>query len=118
MSEEIRPYRTGPQEPETTELYRAEGDSPRCIRVYVDHHGDLELGSQDFPSERLRGFVGGATEYEYFVTVQAEAKDRLLLALLVEKYKGDERAVEAFREWCEARSIPCRFDVWGSGHFD
>lgn len=100
------------------ELYRTEGETPRSIRVYVDHHGDLVVGSQDFPSEAMRGFVGGATDYSYDSTVPAAEKDRLLLALLVEKYQGDAGAVEAFRDWCQARDIPCRFETWGSGQFD
>lgn len=100
------------------EIYRQEGENPRTIRVYIDHNGHLVLGSQDFPSEAVRGFVGGATEYTYDSTVPAAGKDRLLLFLLVEKYQGDARAVEAFRDWCQAREIPCRFETWGSGQFD
>lgn len=105
-------------EDNTMELYTQEGDTPRYVRVYVDHHGDLVVGSQDFPSKAMRGFVGGATEYIYDSTVPAAEKDRLLLHLLVEKYQGDARAVEAFRDWCQTRSIPCNFSTWGSGYFD
>lgn len=118
MTETPKDYRTGQPEPETKELYRQEGDTPRTIRVYVDSSGNLILASQDFPSEAVRGFVGGATDYSYDTTVPAEAKDRLILALLVEKYQGAEGAVEAFRDWCQARAIPCAFETWGSGQFE
>jgi len=116
MTESSAPYNAGqPPGPKeaSVELYSQEGDTPRTIWVYLNHQGDLEIGSQDFPSEALRGFVGGAGEYEYFSTVQADAKDRLLLALLAEKYRGNPRAVEDFRYWCQARGIPCAFDTWG-----
>lgn len=42
------------------------------------------------------------------------AKDELLLALLAERYQGNERAVEDFRDWCQARGISHRFVTWPS----
>ncbi len=125
MTENIAPYNAEPTpgapdpEKKTIEIYRQEGDTAHYISVYVDHRGDLEIGAQDFPSEFLRPFAeGGATEYCYFTTVEADAKDRLLLALLAEKYKGNPRAVEDFETWCTSKGIPCRFSTWGTGHFD
>jgi hypothetical protein len=122
MTENSAPYNAdpppGPKEA-SVELYSQEGDTPRTIRVYVDHRGDLEIGSQDFPSERLRPFAeGGATEYCYFTTVEADAKDLLIVTLLGEKFMGNSRAVEEFETWCKSKGIPCRFSTWGTGHFD
>jgi hypothetical protein len=102
-----------------SEIFRQEGETPRTIRVSIDQHGDLEVGSHDFPGPLARPFAeGGATEYSYFTTVEADAKDRLLLALLAEKYRGRPSAVEEFKTWCESAGVPCRFSTWGTGHFD
>ncbi len=53
------------------------------------------LSNHDFPSPALRPFAaGGVGEYEYFTDVPAAAKDQLLIALLVERYRGNPNAVE------------------------
>jgi hypothetical protein len=119
MTETNAPYNVEPpagsQDPKAgRELYRQEGDTPRTIRVSIDHHGDLEVGSHDFPGPLARPFAaGGASEYEYFATVPAAEKDSLLLALVLERYKGNPDAVEDFRRWCESNGVPCRFSTWG-----
>jgi hypothetical protein len=98
------------------ELYLQEGHTVRTIQVRIGPEGKVVLSSLDFPGPAVRGFVGDASEYEYWTEVPAAAKDELLLALLVDRYEGKERAVEDFRDWCKARRIPHQFVVWPSDY--
>ena len=73
----------------------------------LDPGGDLVL--EGFCAGPLAERVFGDEDWEYWVTVPAEQKDRLLLELLHEKYAGDTLAERHFREWLAARDIPFRF---------
>lgn len=86
-------------------------DQPGVTSVHISAailaHGDLELAGQDVgkaPSETF-----GDSDYEYWLTVPAAQKDRLLLALLEALYQGDPRVVSKLKAMLEAKNIPCEF---------
>jgi hypothetical protein len=57
------------------------------------------------------GFWGDDDD-EYWLTVPAEEKDRVLLALLEGLYRGRFDAVSRFRDLLETKGIPYRFVNW------
>lgn len=66
--------------------------------------GALVLSGQDLGSAPEAVF--GEREHEYFVTVKAEHKDALLLALLGERLAGDPRAATKLSELLQAHGVP------------
>ncbi len=83
-------------------------DSVR-LDVLVDETGDLVMEGED-TGPSVERFLS-ADEYEYFVRVPREHKDRLLLHLLKELFaKGTGSA--AFMKWLDERKIPYEFNSY------
>jgi uncharacterized protein YciI len=76
----------------------------------LEETGDLVL--EGFCAGPLAERIFGDSDWEYWVTVPAEQKDRLLLELLHEKYAGDTLAERHFRAWLAARGVPHRFESY------
>jgi hypothetical protein len=76
------------------------------VRI-AEEGGAVVLAGQDVGEAPLQFF--GKSDYEYFLSVPAEEKDRLVLELLAEKLAGDDRARTVLAEWLEARGI--RFEL-------
>ena len=77
------------------------------IDVRIKENGDLLFSGQDIgdaPSE-----VFGDSDYEYWLTVPASEKDRLLLALIEQHYAGNASVISELRELMESQEIPCAF---------
>jgi hypothetical protein len=70
-------------------------------------NGDVVIHGQDQGSGSVTNF--SAAEYEWFMTIPAEEKDRLVLELLRSLVDGDARARSVLAEWLEARRI--RFEA-------
>jgi hypothetical protein len=49
----------------------------------------------------------GDSEYEYFLSIKAPHKDRLLLALIEKVYKGNSQVITEIQELLASKSIPC-----------
>ena len=67
-------------------LVRIGGDTSIYIDVCINEKGDLLFSGQDIgdaPEE-----IFGDSDYEYWLTVPASEKDRLLLALIEKHYAG------------------------------
>jgi hypothetical protein len=77
------------------------------INVRIDENGDLLFSGQDIGNAPEEMF--GDLDYEYWLTVPASEKDRLLLALIEKHYAGDALVVSTLREFMESREIPCSF---------
>ena len=92
------------------QLYEERGETSRFIDVEIRKDGDLVLCGQDVGKAPLEWW--GDSDYEFWVTVSAEHKDDLLLALIEQAYAGNPRAVDDFREYLASRGIPSRFDTW------
>ncbi|MGY5874385.1 MAG: hypothetical protein RTU30_01455 [Candidatus Thorarchaeota archaeon] len=54
----------------------------------------------------------GDSDYEYWVIVSAEDKDRLLLSLLELVYKGDLQVISKFRDLLNEKGITYDFHSW------
>ena len=71
----------------TIELVNKKGATSIHIDVQIDEDGDLKFSGQDIGDAPEAIF--GDSDYEYWLTVPAAEKDRLLLALIEKHYAGD-----------------------------
>ena len=83
------------------------GSTSIHIDMRIDENGDLLFSGQDIGNAPEEIF--GDLDYEYWLTVPASEKDRLLLALLEKHYAGDASVVSTLREFMESKQIPCSF---------
>jgi hypothetical protein len=87
------------------ELVNQGGSTSVHIDVRIDENGDLLFSGQDIgeaPEE-----IFGDSDYEYWLTVPAKAKDKLLLALIEKLYAGNSSVISELRELMESAEIPC-----------
>jgi len=92
---------------EKIELVKQGGSTSIHINVRINENGDLLFSGQDIgdaPEE-----IFGDLDYEYWLTVPAAAKDKLLLALIEKYYAGDALVISTLRDFMESRQIPCQF---------
>jgi hypothetical protein len=90
------------------ELFDEQDGEHVHAEIGVNADGDVVL--EGYCAGRIAEGVFGDSDWEYWVTVPSDQKDRLLLALLREKYAGDTLAERHFRDWLDARDIPHRFE--------
>ena len=88
-------------------LVRRGGSTSIYIDMSIDENGNLLFSGQDIGSAPDEIF--GDSDYEYWLTVPASEKDRLLLALLEKHYAGDALVISTLRELMESKEIPCSF---------
>ena len=86
------------------------GETSNFVDAKLKENGDLELSAQDVGALPLEFW--GDDDYEYWVTVPAEQKDRVLLALIEKLYTGNVRAVDDFRLLLQMKGIPHEFMTW------
>ena len=92
---------------EPVELVNKGGSTSIHIDVRIKENGDLLFSGQDIgeaPEE-----VFGDSDYEYWLTVPAAEKDRLLLALIEKHYVGNSTVISELREFMESKAISCEF---------
>jgi hypothetical protein len=83
------------------------GSTSIHIDVRLEENGDLLFSGQDIgdaPEE-----IFGDLDYEYWLTVPAAEKDKLLLALIEKHYAGNATVISELREFMESKQIPCAF---------
>lgn len=83
------------------------GSTSIHIDVRLKENGDLLFSGQDIgdaPEE-----IFGDLDYEYWLTVPAAEKDRLLLTLIETHYGGNASVISELRELMESRGITCEF---------
>lgn len=90
-------------------LFEREEPAGRILEVAISG-GNLVLSGYDFGE--IVESVSGDYDYEYWVTVPKEQKDRLILALMKQVFGGNGSAEMAFRKFLEANGIPCSFYCW------
>ena len=83
------------------------GSTSIHIDMRIDENGDLLFSGQDIGNAPEEIF--GDSDYEYWLTVPASEKDRLLLALIEKHYAGDALVVSSLREFMESKNIPYNF---------
>ena len=90
-----------------TTLCNREGTTSIFIAAEILENGDLQLAGQDVgiaPRQTV-----GDSDYEYWLTVPAVEKDRLLLALLSAVYNDDPTAVTKLRALLDEQGVPHKF---------
>ena len=83
------------------------GSTSIHIDVRINENGDLLFSGQDIgdaPEE-----IFGDLDYEYWLTVPAVEKDKLLLALIEKHYAGYAMLVSTLRELMESKDISFGF---------
>ena len=83
------------------------GSTSIYIDVRITEKGDLLFSGQDIgdaPEE-----IFGDLDYEYWLTVPAAEKDKLLLALIEKHYAGNSTVISEMREFMESKQISCAF---------
>jgi hypothetical protein len=88
-------------------LVKQGGATSIHIDVQIDDKGNLLFSGQDIG--RAPEEIFGDLDYEYWLTVPAAEKDRLLLALIQKFYHGDASVISGFRELLESKDIPHQF---------
>jgi len=96
-----------PTEPHRIVLVEQPGETSIHISAEIGQEGDLQLSGHDIG--KVPREIFGDSDYEYWLTVPAAQKDRLLLALLEALYQGDACAVSKLRKMLVAKKIPCEF---------
>ena len=92
------------------ELVRQQGSTSIYIDVRIDEKGNLLFSGQDIGDAPQEIF--GDLDYEYWLTVPAAEKDRLLLALIEKHYARDSLVISTLREFMESKQIPCEFSLY------
>ncbi len=88
-------------------LVEIKGPTSRYIDAEITDKGDLLLSGQDL-GEAPRA-IWDEDEYEYWLTVKAVDKDRVLLALLEKLYAGNGSVISELKRYLESKDIPCEF---------
>ena len=92
---------------EVVKLVSQRGSTSIYIDVSIEDDGDLRFSGQDIgdaPEE-----IFGDSDYEYWLTVPAAEKDRVLLALIEKVYRDNATVVSEFRDFLESKNIPFQF---------
>lgn len=86
------------------EIARREGEASDAIHAVIEEDGRLQMIRNSF----------GPDDWETEVTaaVAKEDKDRLLLFLLEQVYRGDTGAVEAFAAFARSKGIDVAWFRW------
>ena len=82
-------------QPHKVTLCEERGETSIYIDAEITKDGTLQLSGQDLgqaPEE-----FWGDSDYEYWLVIPADQKDRVLLALLENQYAGNRRAVSEFQ---------------------
>ena len=92
------------------ELFNKRGTTSIYIDARIEDSGDLRFSGQDIGEAPEQIF--GKDDYEYWLTVPAAEKDRLLLALIEKIYRGKASVVSEMREFLDERNIPYGFQTY------
>ena len=86
-------------------LVHVEGTTSIRIDAEITDEGDLLFSGQDLgqaPRELL-----GDSECEYWLTIRARNKDKVLLALIEKLYSGNTSLISELQDYLESKGIPC-----------
>ena len=101
--------KTGP-EFKRVQLLEERGRTSRFIHARIEDNGDLVVEGQDVGDAPKKGFDD--SDYEFIVTVKAQDKDMVILALVEKLFGGRFKAVDEFRQFLGERAIPFGWMTW------
>jgi len=125
----------GEWEAKEVQLFQERGDTSRFVDAEIKEDGDLVVSGQDVGEAPLQWW--GDSDYEFWVTVAAKDKRRIiealnkssreagtpfrtehkdedtaLLALLKHCYGGHFHAVDEFKDFLQSQGIPFEGMTW------
>ena len=80
------------------------------IDVGITEEGDILFSGQDLGSDVRKMF--GDSDYEYWLSISARDKDRLLLALIEQHYSGNASVISELTELLKSKSIEYEFSSY------
>jgi hypothetical protein len=92
------------------EIFRQELPAFRSIYLRVSPNGAVRIDAQDMGKTVEE--IWGDSDYEFWVDVPEVEIQKLLFALLKEKYAGRPGAVDEFKDFCQANGIENKWDSW------
>ena len=95
---------------ESVRLLEVHGATTIHIDAEINEAGDHVLSGQDL-GEAPQKFWGD-DEHEYWLTIGAAHKDRLLLALIEKLYSGNNYVISELKAYLESKGIPCEFSSY------
>ena len=87
-------------------LYRGETASGGEITIDLVAMSD---GSVVITGQDLGTSIDDDSDYEYWLTIPASARDELLFALILDRFQDDPKAVSTFKAWLAERGITNSF---------
>jgi len=94
----------------SVQLLEDRGETSRFTHAEITDDGNFAMYTTDMGKTPEECF--GDSDYEFWVTVQKEQKDKLLLMLIEKLYGGTFSAVDDFRAFLESKGIPHQFQNW------
>ncbi|MFW9845631.1 MAG: hypothetical protein ACFFD6_02700 [Candidatus Thorarchaeota archaeon] len=91
-------------------LVEHRGSTSIFIDAEIDKEGRLVLSGQDIGELPEKHF--GDSDYEYWVIVPRDQKDRILLSLMEKLYADNTKAVSEFMDLMKSKGIPYEFGTW------
>lgn len=85
---------------------RADEKNVRWEQASIEMDGSIRLDGYDLGETPLKFW--GDDDYEYWLTVDKEWKDTILLSLIKEQFNN----LGKFRKWLDKKDIPNQFDNW------
>jgi hypothetical protein len=92
------------------EIFREELPMFRSIHLRVAPTGAVRIDAQDMGKNVEE--IWGDSDYEFWVDVPEAELQKLLFALLKEKYLGRVGAVDEFQKFCQENSIGSEWGSW------
>lgn len=92
------------------QLLEERGPTSRFINARIEDDGNLIVEGQDLGEAPKKWFDD--EDYEFWVTVKAENKDSVILALIEKLFGGRFSAVDEFREFLKEKGIPFGWMTW------
>ena len=88
-------------------LVHIDGNTPIHIFAEIRDNGDLIFSAQE--QGHTAKEMWGHVDYEYWLTIKAEYKDMVLLALIEKLYACDSLLVNEIKDYLESKGIPCEY---------
>jgi len=92
------------------QLLEERGPTSRFVHARIEDGGNLVMEGQDVGEAPQKWF--GDEDYEFWVTVKAENKDSVILALIEKLFGGRFSAVDEFRDFLKEKGIPFGWMTW------
>ncbi len=87
--------------------HETSGAESRRLVAQICADGSLMLEGWE-AGDRVESFFGDR-DYEYWLTIAAADKDRLLLLLIQHQFQTQLPTVQEWRQWAEAHGIPVTY---------